>query len=73
KLFTLNTRHALSAYLGKLAGHQSIRDANLDESIRAVVTGAMEESAAVLFKRYGFDADNHAAYIQKILGRFENP
>lgn len=27
----------------------------------------------MLIKRYGFDADKHAAYIQKILGRFENP
>ena len=45
----------------------------LDEKIRAVVKGAMEESGAVLIKRYGFDADKHAAYIQKILGRFENP
>ena len=33
----------------------------------------MDESGAVLIKRYGFDADKHAAYIQKILGRFENP
>ncbi|ECN1048629.1 mannitol-1-phosphate 5-dehydrogenase [Salmonella enterica subsp. enterica serovar Enteritidis] len=78
KLFTLNTGHAITAYLGKLAGHQTIRDAILDESIRAVVKGAMvkgamEESGAVLIKRYGFDADKHAAYIQKILGRFENP
>lgn len=73
KLFTLNTGHAITAYLGKLAGHQTIRDAILDENIRAVVKGAMEESGAVLIKRYGFDADKHAAYIQKILGRFENP
>ena len=73
KLFTLNTGHAITAYLGKLAGHQTIRDAILDEQIRAVVKGAMEESGAVLIKRYGFDADKHAAYIQKILGRFENP
>ncbi|MFZ5295921.1 mannitol-1-phosphate 5-dehydrogenase [Enterobacter chuandaensis] len=73
KLFTLNTGHAITAYLGKLAGHQTIRDAILDEQIRAVVKGAMEESGAVLIKRYGFDADKHAAYIQKILSRFENP
>ena len=33
----------------------------------------MDESGAVLIKRYGFDAEKHAAYIQKILGRFENP
>ena len=73
KLFTLNTGHAITAYLGQLAGHQTIRDAILDEKIRAVVKGAMEESGAVLIKRYGFEADKHAAYIQKILGRFENP
>jgi len=73
KLFTLNTGHAITAYLGQLAGHQTIRDAILDEKIRAVVKGAMEESGAVLIKRYGFDADKHAAYIEKILGRFENP
>ena len=52
KLFTLNTGHAITAYLGKLAGHQTIRDA---------------------IKRYAFDPQKHAAYIQKILGRFENP
>ncbi|HGY1167817.1 TPA: mannitol-1-phosphate 5-dehydrogenase [Citrobacter braakii] len=73
KLFTLNTGHAITAYLGKLTGHQTIRDAILDEKIRAVVKSAMEESGAVLIKRYGFDAAKHAAYIQKILGRFENP
>ncbi|ELY3985511.1 mannitol-1-phosphate 5-dehydrogenase [Cronobacter muytjensii] len=73
KLFTLNTGHAITAYLGKLAGHQTIRDAILDEKIRLVVRGAMEESGAVLIKRYGFDDAKHAAYIEKILGRFENP
>lgn len=58
KLFTLNTGHAITAYLGKLAGHQTIRDAILDESIRAVVKGAMEESGAVLIKRYGLMPTN---------------
>jgi mannitol-1-phosphate 5-dehydrogenase len=72
KLFTLNTGHAITAYLGQLAGHQTIRDAILDAEIRAVVKGAMEESGAVLIKRYGFDEAKHAAYINKILGRFEN-
>ncbi|PHY83681.1 mannitol-1-phosphate 5-dehydrogenase (plasmid) [Serratia marcescens] len=73
KLFTLNTGHAITAYLGQRTGLQTIRDAILDPAIRRVVKGAMEESGAVLIKRYGFDADKHAAYINKILGRFENP
>ncbi len=73
KLFTLNTGHAITAYLGQQARHQTIRDAILDTEVRAVVRGAMEESGAVLIKRYGFDAEKHAAYINKILSRFENP
>lgn len=73
KLFTLNTGHAITAYLGKLAGHQTIRDAICDPNIRQIVKGAMEESGAVLIQRYGFDPVQHAAYIEKILSRFENP
>jgi mannitol-1-phosphate 5-dehydrogenase len=73
KLFTLNTGHAITAYLGQQAGLLTIRDAILDPAIRRVVKGAMEESGAVLIKRYGFDAAKHAAYIDKILSRFENP
>ncbi|OON40163.1 mannitol-1-phosphate 5-dehydrogenase [Izhakiella australiensis] len=73
KLFTLNTGHAITAYLGQLNGHKTIRDAILDGKVRAIVKGAMEESGAVLIKRYGFDPAKHAAYINKILGRFENP
>lgn len=73
KLFTLNTGHAITAYLGFAAGHATIRDAITDPAIRAVVKGAMQESGAVLIRRYGFDADTHAAYIEKILGRFANP
>lgn len=73
KLFTLNTGHAITAYLGQYAGHQTIRDAILDPDIRQVVKGAMEESGAVLINRYGFEGAKHAAYIAKILARFENP
>ncbi len=73
KLFTLNTGHAITAYLGQYAGHKTIRDAILDPAIRQVVKGAMEESGAVLINRYGFEPVKHAAYINKILQRFENP
>jgi mannitol-1-phosphate 5-dehydrogenase len=73
KLFTLNTGHSITAYLGKLMGYQTIRDAIEDPVIRSKVRRAMEESGAVLVKRYGFDPRLHAAYIEKILARFANP
>lgn len=73
KLFTLNTGHAITAYLGFRAGLPTIRDAIGDPGICATVRAAMEESGAVLIRRYGFDPARHAAYIGKILGRFANP
>lgn len=73
KLFTLNTGHAITAYLGFYYGIETIRDAILNTKIRDIVRKAMEESGAVLINRYGFDKTKHAAYISKILSRFENP
>ncbi|RKF20102.1 mannitol-1-phosphate 5-dehydrogenase [Alginatibacterium sediminis] len=73
KLFTLNTGHLITAYLGVLAGHETIKDSIEDPAIHADVKAAMTESGAVLIKRYGFDPKTHAAYIEKILGRFANP
>ncbi|QLB18010.1 mannitol-1-phosphate 5-dehydrogenase [Mannheimia granulomatis] len=73
KLFTLNTGHLICAYLGKQAGVQWIKEAIAIEPIKAQVKATMEESGAVLIKRYGFDTQAHAAYIEKILKRFANP
>ena len=73
KLFTLNTAHCITAYLGKLRGLATIDQAIADPEIFAIVYAAMKESGAGLVKKYGFDADKHAAYIDKIIGRFKNP
>lgn len=73
KLFTLNTGHCITAYLGCLKGHQTIRQAIEDPEIRADVKQAMFESGEVLIRRYGFDRELHSAYIDKILSRFANP
>ncbi|GAB6263866.1 mannitol-1-phosphate 5-dehydrogenase [Photobacterium sp. R1] len=73
KLFTLNTGHIMTAYLGALRGYETIRDAIEDNDIRAQVRNAMRESGEVLIRRYGFDRDQHNAYIEKILTRFANP
>jgi len=72
KLMTVNTGHAICAYLGHLYGHTEIRESILDPKIRAIVKGAMTESGAVLVKRYNLDPKEHGEYIDKIIGRFEN-
>ncbi|MZI95391.1 mannitol-1-phosphate 5-dehydrogenase [Vibrio sp. CAIM 722] len=73
KLFTLNTGHCVTAYLGCLNGFKTIREAIENDIICAQVKRTMQESGEVLIRRYGFDRNAHAAYIDKILGRFANP
>lgn len=73
KLFTLNTGHATTSYFGKLKGYRFVKESIEDEGIKADVRATMQESGAVLIKRYGFDPQAHAAYIEKILKRFANP
>lgn len=73
KLFTLNTGHCITAYLGNLRGIPTIDKAIADEEIFGIVSAAMKESGDGLIKKYGFDPEKHAAYIKKIISRFRNP
>ena len=73
KLFTLNTGHCITAYLGVLNGLATIKEAIEDPKIYALVHEAMEQSGAGLVKKHGFDPEAHAAYIEKIIKRFKNP
>ncbi|WP_270181432.1 mannitol-1-phosphate 5-dehydrogenase [Alkalihalobacillus sp. CinArs1] len=73
KLFTVNTGHAMTAYLGYLAGAETIKDALENEALYADVKRALEETGALLKHKYSFDSEVHSAYIEKILARFENP
>ncbi|AFD26555.1 mannitol-1-phosphate 5-dehydrogenase [Deinococcus gobiensis] len=73
KLFTLNNGHAVAAYLGVRRGLDTIEASMNDPEIAAEVRAAMEQSGAALVRRYGFDPAEHAAYIDKIMGRFRNP
>lgn len=72
KLFTLNTGHAITAYIGKYKKYKTIDESIKDTEIRGIVKGAMGESGEVLIKRYGFDRETHFKYIDKIIKRFEN-
>jgi len=73
KLFTLNTGHAVTSYYGKSKGYKFVKESIEDAEVKAFVKAVMQESGAVLIKRYGFDPQAHAAYIEKILKRFANP
>lgn len=73
KLFTVNTGHAITAYLGYARGRKTIKEAIDDPFIFSVVRNVMNETGLLLISKYGFDADKHAEYIKRIIERFQNP
>ena len=73
KLFTLNSGHAICAYLGTLKGYQTIVESIADPVIGSLVHQAMYESGEGLIKKFSFDPDAHHAYIERIFARFQNP
>lgn len=73
KLFTVNTGHAATAYLGAEAGVEKISDALADPAIAAKVSRALEETSALLSAKHGLDAADLAEYRATILRRFANP
>ncbi|MFT8361655.1 MAG: mannitol-1-phosphate 5-dehydrogenase [Sporolactobacillus sp.] len=73
KLFTVNTGHAVTAYLGYLAGKQKIHEALRDPIIFERVKETLEETGAYLIKKHHFDSAVHEQYIEKIIHRFQNP
>lgn len=73
KLFTLNTGHCITAYLGVIKGLGTIKEAIEDPEIYELVHEAMTQSGAGLVKKHNFDPEAHAKYIEKIIGRFKNP
>ncbi|WP_153126389.1 mannitol-1-phosphate 5-dehydrogenase [Peribacillus tepidiphilus] len=73
KLFTVNTGHAATAYLGNLHGFKTIAESIEDEKIKNIVLGALEETGKVLISKHKFDGAEHYQYIEKIIKRFSNP
>jgi mannitol-1-phosphate 5-dehydrogenase len=72
KIFTLNTAHALIAYLGYLKGYEFIQPALADPEIRQTVLGALAECSAVLVKRHQLEPATQQQYANSVLQRFEN-
>ncbi|MDN3450630.1 mannitol-1-phosphate 5-dehydrogenase [Planococcus sp. APC 3906] len=72
KLFTVNTGHAVIAYLGSLAGKSTIDQTLADPEIEEQVRETLKETGAYLVKEYGLDEQKHLAYINKNIERFKN-
>ncbi|UOE42602.1 mannitol-1-phosphate 5-dehydrogenase [Agromyces larvae] len=73
KLFTVNTGHAATAYLGHLLGYERISDALADAEVAAGVERALTETSALVVAKHGLDEAEQAAYRARILERFRNP
>lgn len=73
KLFTLNTGHAITAYLGKLLSLDTVDKAIQDDRVYQIVYRAMRESGDALIEKFNFDKNSHYVYIDKIIERFKNP
>lgn len=72
KLFTVNTGHATTAYVGFLAGHEKIADAAADPLVHEKVSRVLEETSAYLVDVHDLDPAEQTAYRETILSRFTN-
>lgn len=73
KLFTVNTGHAIPAYIGYYLGYATITEAMEDKKVQEIIEGALKESGEGLIRTYGFNEEEHHSYIDKIIERFRNP
>ncbi|WP_407370358.1 mannitol-1-phosphate 5-dehydrogenase [Carnobacterium sp.] len=73
KLFTVNTGHATTAYVGKYEGYKTIDEALKDKEVKKQVENVLTETGAVMVEKWQFNGEEHKAYIAKILSRFMNP
>lgn len=69
KLRLLNGSHSAIAYLGLLAGHQTVAESFGDPVIRNFVAGLWGEAIPTLPARAGLDA---GAYTRKLTARYDN-
>ena len=70
KLRLLNGAHSALAYLGSLAGYETVSDAMVDPGLAAFVAALMEDASATL--AIPSEAER-ARYRQSLIARFRNP
>jgi fructuronate reductase len=70
KLRLLNGSHSTLAYLGYLAGYETVSDTMKDRNYRRLAEAVMDDAATTLKMPPGADVE---AYKRALLDRFENP
>lgn len=73
KLFTVNTGHAVPAYMGYYLGFETIREAMCSPVVQETIQGVLNETGEALIQTYNFDRQQHQIYKKTIIERFKNP
>jgi len=73
KLYTVNTAHCATAYLGQRAGFDSIAQTLANEAIHDQVLAALTETSRALVLKHGLSESKQDAYVAKTMARLQNP
>ena len=73
KLFTVNTGHAALSYIANYLGIELVSDGAKHTEVRKDFIAVLEETSALLEKKWGFSTEEMTAYRNKTIKRFENP
>ena len=73
KLFTVNTGHAALSYIANYLGIELVSDGAKHTEVRKDFIAVLEETSALLEKKWGFSKEEMTAYRNKTIKRFENP
>lgn len=73
KLYTVNTAHCATAYLGQISGFETIASALSDKKLHDQVLAVLKETSLALVLKHGLDPREQASYVAKTMGRLQNP
>ncbi|NLY46016.1 MAG: mannitol-1-phosphate 5-dehydrogenase [Tissierella sp.] len=73
KLFTVNTGHASTAYIGNIYGYKTIYEAINDDRVLEMTLGVLAETSEYLVKSFHFSESEQKKYVDTIIYRFKNP
>jgi mannitol-1-phosphate 5-dehydrogenase len=72
KLFLYNMAHALTAYLGALAGDEMLAEAIRRPDVKYIASGALREAAVALSRAYRAELDGLLGFCADLTYRFGN-